>query len=112
LTLTFIFLLLNSSVPLISHLHELHEPALQEEQLDDVCLSAPLIPKTENFLITSAELHEGQETELFPKTIISKSAPQAEHLYSNIGISHPFLFLLMQLPGLNVLVVFAFRPLA
>ena len=93
-------------------MHELHELALHEEQLDDVCFSTPLIPKTENFLTTPDELHEGQETELFPKTIFSKSDPQAEHLYSNIGICHPFLLLLMRSAGLNILVYFAFRPLA
>jgi len=112
LTLAVTFPLLDSSILFVFHLHELHEPALQEEQLDDVCLSAPLIPKTENFLTSSRELHEGHETALFPKAIISKSAPQAAHLYSNIGIFHPFLFLLIRLPGLNISVVFAFRHLA
>jgi hypothetical protein len=91
-------------------LQELHELALHEEQLDAVCLSTPLIPKTENFLTTFTELHEGQETELFPKTIISKSDPQAEHLYSNIGICQSFLFPLMRLPGLNVFADLASRP--
>jgi hypothetical protein len=50
--------------------------------------SVPVEQKTENFFLTSLELHLGQLTSLFPKTSFSKSSPQLLHLYSKIGIYH------------------------
>jgi host factor-I protein len=67
-------------------LHELHELELHDEQPEEVCFPPPLMPKTENFFVISSELQAGQHTIVLPKTSFSKSAPQEEHLYSNIGI--------------------------
>jgi hypothetical protein len=73
-------------VNLCFYLHELHEPELHDEQPEEGCFSTPLMPNIENFLITSAELQAGQHTCVLPKTSFSKSDPQDEHLYSNIGM--------------------------
>jgi hypothetical protein len=65
---------------------ELQEPFEQDDLLheDDPAkgLSTPLMPKAENFLVTSEELHFGQiiSWEEFI-TSFSNSSPQ-EHLYS------------------------------
>ena len=48
--------------------------------------STPLMPKTESFLATSSEPHLGQAGTRAPKTRLSNSSPQAEHLYSKMGI--------------------------
>jgi hypothetical protein len=48
--------------------------------------SVPVALNTENFFLTSFELHLGQFISGFPDTSFSKSSPQLQHLYSNIGI--------------------------
>jgi hypothetical protein len=45
------------------------------------------MPNTDNFFTTLPELHAGQTITALPKTSFSKSDPQAEHLYSNIGMT-------------------------
>jgi hypothetical protein len=69
------------------HLQVLQLVLLQEVQPDETAvpargLSVPAEQKTENFFLTSFDLHLGQFTSWFPKTIFSKSSPQPEHLYS------------------------------
>jgi hypothetical protein len=49
--------------------------------------STPLIPKTENFFVTSLEPHFGQETSFETKTRTSNSSLQAGHMYSKMGIT-------------------------
>jgi len=62
----------------------------QEEQPEELVpakgLSTPLMPKVENFLVTSALSHFGHLTSAEPITSFSKSLPHAPHLYSKIGI--------------------------
>jgi hypothetical protein len=67
-------------------LQELQEPELQVEHPEEVCFSPPLMPKSENFFTTSAEVQWGHETVAFPKTSFSNSRPHDEHVYSKIGI--------------------------
>ena len=69
-----------------SYLQELQEPELQLEHPEEVCFSTPLMPKVENFFTTFSETHSGHDTVVFPKTSFSNSRPQAEHLYSKMGI--------------------------
>ena len=63
----------------------------QEEQPEELepakGLSTPLIPKVENFFVTSSLSHLGHFTTVELITSISKSLPHAPHLYSKIGIN-------------------------
>ena len=68
------------------YLQELQEPELQVEHPEEVCFSPPLMPKSENFFITSAEVQLGHETAAFPKTSFSNARPHDVHVYSKIGI--------------------------
>jgi hypothetical protein len=44
----------------LPHLHVLQEPLLQELHPDEPGFRTPLMPKVENFFLTSSELHFGQ----------------------------------------------------
>jgi hypothetical protein len=60
-------------------------PELQDEH-DALCFRTPFMPKVENFFETFSELHCGQMTAAAPNTSFSNSSPQAEQVYSKIGI--------------------------
>jgi hypothetical protein len=72
----------------VSYRQELQEVLLQEVQADPAAevpargFSVPEEQKTENFFLTSLELHLGQKTSRFPKTSFSNSALHPQHLYS------------------------------
>lgn len=62
-------------------MQELQEPALQEEQPDEE-RSTPLMPKTENFFLTSSDPQATQYTFCAPNTSFSNSFPHFVHVYS------------------------------
>jgi hypothetical protein len=71
-------------------LQEVQEGFAQEPQPELAVpakgFSTPLIPKTESSFSTSDEAQDGHSTAGEPKTSFSNFAPQALHLYSNIGM--------------------------
>jgi hypothetical protein len=56
------------------------------EELPEKGFSTPLMPKVENFFVTSAPSHLGHLTSVEPKTSFSNSSPQEPHLYSKMGM--------------------------